>query len=748
MENTVDNTNGTIRFLAGSTNAASANFDLADFRLQVKADAPVEGPPTPIVFLVNGSAETSAARSGQELLANPTDFTGASISVTNRVVQIVMVPDSLQVPIARSPGSTVDFTVRVILNGVEATAVQLDMTFDPQLLQVVDGAGNPATQVTPNAASPFNPNNVGSFTIKNSVDNTNGTISFLAGNASPASTSFDLVDIRIKAGDVLTPAGDPTEVVFRVSGSDQTSVSTSGLELLENTADFVGARIEVVRGAPTVSLSGDDSANEGDTRSYSFTITGLDGGFTIPGGFPDCGTGGTLVANSLSINDSGGIFDCFFGDGPATPTVTFQVTDSFGTDSNVSSIPVTVSNVAPTVVLTGNSNASEGQSKTYTFTVTDPGEDDFVIFAGFPSCGIGAILVSGTLNINAGGGNFRCSFPNGPASPTVAIRVTDSDGDDSDVAILAVTVTGEGPVTSGNDWTGTLTITGTDNNDASLSDGDDLIFGIRPFCTDLFEFSQQVGGQNFPCDEPLSVFLGADALEAFSLNPGGGDPVTAGVFDNTKLPISRFAPPDPANKVLKWPFSIEIERAGATSADVTIQWNISTVPGEFITVLLIDHDTLPAYNVTNMGPSATGSYTIPGGIPLDGDGMATRDLTLVVSRSHVQAMALPADFNIVALTVQPESTSVQDIFTFSGPDRHSLVDDPLSAVFFVQTWNPRSEVPIAQWAGQKQTLRGADELDVARGYLVFVINFNPAVPPRDHMLIIAGQPIFDTTRGP
>src|SRR5215203_5781167 len=84
-----------------------------------------------------------------------------------------------------------------------------------------------------------------------------------------------------------------------------------------------------------------------------------------------CGAAGnktdTLAANS---------FDCTFPDGPASSTVQVtaddgDATNNIGSDSKT----VTVSNVAPTVVLSGVLTADEGQTKTYTYTVSDPGND-------------------------------------------------------------------------------------------------------------------------------------------------------------------------------------------------------------------------------------------------------------------------------------------------------------------------------------------------------------------------------------
>jgi large repetitive protein len=218
---------------------------------------------------------------------------------------------------------------------------------------------------------------------------------------------------------------------------------------LTSTATF---SLTVENVAPTVVLTGPINANEGETQSYNFSVTdpGADT-FTVAAAFPDCGTGGSLVAGSLSVNTSGGSFDCLLPDGPASTTISIQVADSDGASSNTSTVAVTVANVAPTVALTGANSADEGQTKTYSFTVTDPGADTFSVAAGFPDCGTGGSLFVGSLAVDTSGGSLQCEFPDGPASPDVSIRVADSDGASSNLASIAVTVTNVTPFVNAGD---------------------------------------------------------------------------------------------------------------------------------------------------------------------------------------------------------------------------------------------------------------------------------------------------------
>ena len=113
------------------------------------------------------------------------------------------------------------------------------------------------------------------------------------------------------------------------------------------------------------------------------------------------------------------------------------VSDSDGA-SGSDTLVVAVANVAPTVTLAGSASANEGTSHTYSFTVSDPGADDFVL--GTTECGANGVQVGGdTFNSTTGAGSFVCSFPDGPASSTVSVTVSDSDGaSDSDSITVAI----------------------------------------------------------------------------------------------------------------------------------------------------------------------------------------------------------------------------------------------------------------------------------------------------------------------
>ena len=185
-----------------------------------------------------------------------------------------------------------------------------------------------------------------------------------------------------------------------------------------------------------------------------------------------CGLNGAKVARSDAYNPGTGLgsFDCFFADGPATTNVTATVEDSDGaadTDNQV--VVVTVNNVAPSVVVSGTfTDVAEGTTRTYTYTVSDPGDDPNPLIT--ESCGSGATYLA-----DAAANSFQCKFLDGPGSSTVNVTADDGDPtnnigqDPHTVTILnvapTIAISGAASVNEGSSYSltlGAVTDPGTD----------------------------------------------------------------------------------------------------------------------------------------------------------------------------------------------------------------------------------------------------------------------------------------------
>src|SRR5439155_754562 len=150
--------------------------------------------------------------------------------------------------------------------------------------------------------------------------------------------------------------------------------------------------------APTVTLVGAGSANEGDTNHYTFTTSdpGVNDTFSVVS--ESCGLNGTLSNAAFTSSTGAGSFDCTFPDGPKSSTVSVQVKDSDNASSNTSSITVTIANVAPTATFNAPASVNEGSSIGLSLTSpSDPSSAD--TSAGFTyafDCGSGYGAFSAT----------------------------------------------------------------------------------------------------------------------------------------------------------------------------------------------------------------------------------------------------------------------------------------------------------------------------------------------------------------
>ena len=219
------------------------------------------------------------------------------------------------------------------------------------------------------------------------------------------------------------------------------------------TSDTYKVSIACGNGSPTIVWTASPaSANEGDTKSYAFSITDPDStSWSFAAGFPSCGAGGTL-SGTPSIDSAArtGTFDCRFPNGPATSTVSAQVSDGQNTSQELDQA-VAIANVAPSVSFTSApATAFEGETKTFAFAVSDPGTSD--TYSGTPDCGAHGSYVAGSLAVSGSSGSqtgtFQCSFAAGPASTTASIAFTDSNGATSAPATASVTVQ-DAPLTAG-----------------------------------------------------------------------------------------------------------------------------------------------------------------------------------------------------------------------------------------------------------------------------------------------------------
>jgi len=205
---------------------------------------------------------------------------------------------------------------------------------------------------------------------------------------------------------------------------------------LQDTHTFTVTGCAPANSAPTANANGPYSVNEGGSVALSGSGSDPDAGQTLTFSW-DLDNDGTFETAGQNP-----IFSAVGRDGPDSQTVVLKVCDN-GTPSlcDTDSTTVSILNVPPTVTLSGPNSADEGETKSYSYSTSDPGIETFTHTA---SCGANGTLSNDSFDGATGAGSFDCTFPDGPASSTVEVTVDDGDGG-SDSDSIGVTVANVAP---------------------------------------------------------------------------------------------------------------------------------------------------------------------------------------------------------------------------------------------------------------------------------------------------------------
>jgi uncharacterized delta-60 repeat protein len=420
---------------------------------------------------------------GNELFDNVVPFAGSNQEALAGMA--VGADGSIALGGVTSDGATVEFAVaKLSAGGVldpsfngNGEATTQDSGFDAGGAVAVDGAGNVYitgfdSTTGDDAVIKFDPsgnrvtsgfgdagaNGVAHLTIGTASVPTSIAISasgkiVLAGTDAGAEYD-DFAIARLNAdGSVDNTFGSDGQIIF----SQPFPLDVGGMTLqadgnivvagAANTDDFAIARFNANDGvvatpAPVARAGADQEVNEGGTVNFDGSTSTGDG-----------------LSFAWDLNGDGVFDDAFtptasfaYPDGPASITVSLQVTDSEHRTS-VDTLTVTVDNVAPTLTVTGAGTANEGSLYSVNLGSSDPGAD--TISSWTINWGDGHTdLLSGNpstaSHTYADNGNY-----------TIISSATDEDGTysapNASVAVANVaptlTVTGTGTANEGSPYT-------------------------------------------------------------------------------------------------------------------------------------------------------------------------------------------------------------------------------------------------------------------------------------------------------
>ncbi|MCY2953933.1 MAG: PKD domain-containing protein [Planctomycetota bacterium] len=179
-------------------------------------------------------------------------------------------------------------------------------------------------------------------------------------------------------GTLQTPVSFTAHTAYSVSVGD---LNGDGRLDLVAAAQFNGAvnvlLAQTPGAAPVANPAGPYSVNEGATVSLNASAssgTGLTYAWDLDGDgiFAETGAAATR-GNETGASPT---FSALALDGPSTTTVSLRVTDSSAQTSPTVSATINITNVPPTLTITGNPTVNEGATYSLTLaSITDPGND-------------------------------------------------------------------------------------------------------------------------------------------------------------------------------------------------------------------------------------------------------------------------------------------------------------------------------------------------------------------------------------
>lgn len=291
--------------------------------------------------------------------------------------------------------------------------------------------------------------------------------------------------------DTTSVDGDTATVGNNISYVDSPNLVTSGSNAGLYTGEACSTRGSAVAGLVTVTRSNSGSHfNAGAAVTLTVTptagavaqgITATGNTVSVPSGTSWDSNGDVFTAaistTTPTTAANGGPYTINYSvSGPGTGTANVVNGVYTITGSYTVAVDCTVAtNTPPTVAFDASqpSTAVEGDTKAFSFTITDTQGGAMTYAAGYPDCGSGN-TVSAPL-ISATGGSFDCTFVDGlvPAvNSAVKVKVVDSGNLASNEASTSVTVSNANPVVAAPSFSNTSINCGSSVNLTGISFSD------------------------------------------------------------------------------------------------------------------------------------------------------------------------------------------------------------------------------------------------------------------------------------
>ena len=257
------------------------------------------------------------------------------------------------------------------------------------------------------------------------ADTWTATVDYGDGSEIVTIPAADLADHAFGLSHTYTDNGAFTVVVNVSDGDGGTATDTFKVTAsnLPPTAD-AGADQTVAEGTPVALTATVSDPGAGDTHADQWAVSASNGQVVLAGTDPTF---------TFTPTDQG------------TYTVNLRVTDDDGAVAN-DVVVVSVSDVAPTVALSGAASVPEGSPYLLTIgPVVDPGADTVTQYRLHWGDGTPIETVTATA-LAAAGSHLTHIYQNGPAARSISVELVDEDGTHAGAGSLNVAVQNVTPV--------------------------------------------------------------------------------------------------------------------------------------------------------------------------------------------------------------------------------------------------------------------------------------------------------------
>ncbi len=240
-------------------------------------------------------------------------FWGGTLSVSAQATtaDLVLNPSTSTV----APGADFDVDVDVVLNGTTIDSVDAQLTFDPNVLEVLNVTVAPGNPLGISVGPPV-------------FNNTSGTIRYVAGSPTPPSADFTLITVQFHV------KADTTETTTMIGFGAGANIARAGISKLgEANPVSINLAVEVDTTPPVITLLGDNPLIIEIGSAYS--DPGATASDDVDGDLTSAIVVGGATVNANAVGDYVVTYDVsdLSGNAAIQQTRTVQVVDSTVVDT-------------------------------------------------------------------------------------------------------------------------------------------------------------------------------------------------------------------------------------------------------------------------------------------------------------------------------------------------------------------------------------------------------------------------------